>query len=357
MLRQAGLDTAKFEWKYFDARGSARCILAIALCLAAAIAAGMPREGMDAAYGAMSVGFGSFQREQRPATGARIFTSVMIAVSVLVGGLLGHSLFLATALVAVWGFGSALLIWLGAQTSWIGIQAAIALFLGIAYAGTAASAFERAAFVVLGGLLQTLLLFALCREGCESRTVPGKQRTDFSFAHLRREIAAELRPRSPALRFALRAAFTLALAQSLSRFMSLQNAYWVPMTALLVMKPDVGQSFTRALARLSGTIAGAAIATVIAAELHPGLWVIAALIVLFAWLCYNLLLVNYAVYTICITQYVVFLLSLAGLPTRVVFAHRVFNTILGGCLGLLVRVLWPKWEVHADAPTLASQVD
>lgn len=264
---------------------------------------------------------------------------------------------ISTLLVAVWGFGSALLIWLGAETSWIGIQAAIALFLGIAYADTAASAFERAAFVLLGGLLQTLVLFVICPEGCESKGVPAKQSADFSFAHMRRQIAAELRPRSPALRFALRAAFTLAIAQSLSRFMSLQNGYWVPMTALLVMKPDVGQSFTRALARLSGTIAGAAIATVIVAELHPGLWVIAVLVVAFAWLCYNLLLVNYAVYTVCITQYVVFLLSLAGLPTRVVVAHRIFNTVLGGCLGLLVRVLWPKWEVHADPPGLASAAD
>lgn len=86
MLRQASRDTAKFEWEYFDASGSARCILVIALCLAVGIAAGVPREGMDAAYGAMSVGFGSFQRELRPTNGGRIFTSIVMAVSVLLGG-------------------------------------------------------------------------------------------------------------------------------------------------------------------------------------------------------------------------------------------------------------------------------
>ena len=185
--------------------------------------------------------------------------------------------------------------------------------------------------------------------------MPGKLSPDLSLPGFRKQIAAELRPHSPALRFALRAAATLAIAESLSRFMSLQNGYWVPMTALLVMKPDLGLSFTRALARLSGTLVGAVIATVIVTYLHPGAWVIAVLIVLFAWLCYNLLLVNYAVYTICVTQYVVFLLAMAGLPAKVVVAHRVFNTVLGGGLALLLRVLWPQWETRAEGEAPADR--
>ncbi len=344
LLRQAGRETAKFEWQYFDSRGSIRCILAIALCLAAGIAFAMPREGMNAAYGAMSVGFGSFQKEQRPTTAARLVTSLAMAASVLVGSLLGNSLVLSILLVAVWSFATALLMALSTETSWIGMQAAIALFLGIAYAGSNGNPVFRAAYVLLGGLLQALILYLICRNGCESASVPAKTLPHLSLARIKLQITAELQPQSPALRFALRTAVTLAMAESLSRLMSLQNGYWVPMTALLVMKPEVGQSITRALARLLGTVAGAAIATVIVAELHPDMWVIAALIVLFAWLCYNLLLVNYAVYTVCITQYVVFLLAMAGLPTRVVVSHRVFNTLVGGGLAIALRILWPRWE-------------
>jgi hypothetical protein len=44
--------------------------------------------------------------------------------------------------------------------------------------------------------------------------------------------------------------------------------------------------------------------------------------------------VNYALFSVCITAYVVSLLSLAGLPGRLVAEHRVLNTLLGGSIAL-----------------------
>jgi uncharacterized membrane protein YccC len=49
--------------------------------------------------------------------------------------------------------------------------------------------------------------------------------------------------------------------------------------------------------------------------------------------------VNYAAFAACITAYVIFLLSLAGLPGREVAIHRAEATLIGGALAMLVHSL------------------
>ena len=70
------------------------------------------------------------------------------------------------------------------------------------------------------------------------------------------------------------------------------------MTALLVLKPDFRQTLTRGVARIAGTLVGVEIATLIAAGIRPGALALAVLVIVFAWLCYSLLQVNYAIYVV-----------------------------------------------------------
>lgn len=349
MFREIGLDTTQFDWSQTDVGASLRAIVAIAVCLGVGILLGHPREGMNGAYGAMSVAFGSFQKDRAASHAARYAASFLMAISILVGGLVGHSMVASILAVAVWGFWSGLLIALSTASAWIGIQAAIALFLAIAYAPSGPNEWMRAGFVLGGGLLQTLLLYLF--SWMEKPRVPRVWRMamtaldeQLTLDRLRDAVKADLHLNSPNFRFALRVAFALAVAQGLSHFMGLQNGYWVPMTALLVMKPDFSASYSRAFARMSGTLAGAIVATLIAAELRPSLWMLAGLVIVFAWLCYNLVRVNYAIYTICITSYVVFLLALAGLPAHAVVLHRIANTLIGGAIGLTTRTIYRHWE-------------
>ncbi|MES1261572.1 MAG: FUSC family protein, partial [Acidobacteriota bacterium] len=126
-----------------------------------------------------------------------------------------------------------------------------------------------------------------------------------------------------------------------ARHVSLDHGYWVPMTALLVLKPDFHQTLARVTMRIAGTLVGAALATLIAALMRPQPVVLALLVAVFATLCYCLLHVNYAAYSTCITIYVVFLLAMAGLPEIGMVAYRSLNTILGGAFALLVYALPP----------------
>jgi hypothetical protein len=82
---------------------------------------------------------------------------------------------------------------------------------------------------------------------------------------------------------------------------------------------------------------GAALATLIVTVSRPSLAVLALLLVIFAWLCYTLLRVNYATFTTSITVYIVFLLALAGLPEMATVKCRTLDTTIGGGFALIPR--------------------
>jgi uncharacterized membrane protein YgaE (UPF0421/DUF939 family) len=115
------------------------------------------------------------------------------------------------------------------------------------------------------------------------------------------------------------------------------------------MKGTLLQTFQRGLARILGTLAGAALATLIAATLRPDPWILAVLVVVFTGSCYLLIYVNYIAFAVCLTSYVVFLLALAGLPESAVIAHRSMNTILGGAIALAVHTVFSPIEKNSGS--------
>ena len=128
---------------------------------------------------------------------------------------------------------------------------------------------------------------------------------------------------------------TVAAAAELARYLALANGYWVPMTALIVLKPGFKETLQRGLERVAGTLLGAVLATLLARALPSEPITVAVLIMLFAWGAYALINVNYGLFAVFLTGYIVFLLDFGGLSTSVVVARRTVNTALGGGLALL----------------------
>jgi len=186
----------------------------------------------------------------------------------------------------------------------------------------------RAELVLGGGALQIFTVISLWHlEGVSDAGAAQEQVPEaLPFFH---------RMKTPSWSYVWRAALTLAVATAIYRWGSLANGYWFPMTALIVLRSDFCQTLVRGIARTLGTLAGAALATLLVAGLRPGAMSLAVLVLIFAWGSYALLNVNYAAYAVCITSYVVFLLGFAGLPTLAVVEHRSLNTVLGGALALL----------------------
>jgi uncharacterized membrane protein YccC len=165
-------------------------------------------------------------------------------------------------------------------------------------------------------------------------------------------LRANLTLRSNPCRHALRLAAALAFATAVYRLAALPRGYWFAMTTLLVLKPEFRETFVTGGARILGTLAGAGLATVLVVALGTHHAVLTVLLLAFVWSGYSLFRANYTIYTVCITGYVVLLLTLAGVAHPAATAWvRALNTALGGALGLLVYRLWPSWE-SAHVPSL-----
>ncbi|HLI76657.1 MAG TPA: FUSC family protein, partial [Acidobacteriaceae bacterium] len=143
--------------------------------------------------------------------------------------------------------------------------------------------------------------------------------------------------RSDTTGYVLKLVVTLGLSTALYRELHWRNGYWAPMTALLVLKPKWANTLSRGVARTAGTMVGAgfcaALAYLTPAFHHTTYFV---LIALTAYACFALQAVNYALFSLFLTMYTVFLFAFGGFSERSAADIRLLNTALGGLLALLI---------------------
>ncbi|HVA26873.1 MAG TPA: FUSC family protein, partial [Candidatus Baltobacteraceae bacterium] len=102
--------------------------------------------------------------------------------------------------------------------------------------------------------------------------------------------------------------------------------------------------FTRGIARIAGTAVGVAIATALVVLLPDTPHVSLAFAVLFVALGYATFQMNYGLYSLNVTAYVVFLLALLGVSEQAAILNRLIATAAGGTLAMVSYLVWPTWE-------------
>jgi uncharacterized membrane protein YccC len=157
-------------------------------------------------------------------------------------------------------------------------------------------------------------------------------------------------------RHAIRLTVALTIAVLAQHLLPLAHAQWIGLTVVLVLRPDFSSTFTRGIGRVGGTVAGAILASLIAA-FHPSEPAYVVLALLFAGLAFALFNVSYALFSVAITGYVVYLLAFGGAPEHTAAFDRVIATALGGALALLAYAAWPAWSRARIADDLADLVD
>lgn len=170
-------------------------------------------------------------------------------------------------------------------------------------------------------------------------------------------LRANLTMRSTAFRHALRLATILTIAAAGARLFELPRGYWMPLTIALVLKPDFHDTFAFSIARVTGTIVGAAGATALAVAFSPGPIGLNVLVLSFVWAAYAFGTANYALFSICITGYVVFLMALAGIPELEAAADRTIYTAVAGALALCAYIVWPTWSATEARPAIAAMLE
>ena len=161
---------------------------------------------------------------------------------------------------------------------------------------------------------------------------------------VRQILRANLTFRSTALRHALRVALLTAGGQILGFVLPWSRGYWVPLSVLVVLKPDYGGTISRAIQRVIGTIVGGLIAAGLAAGVRESEFQ-GFLIGGLAFAAFSVKPLNFGIYTIALTPLFMVMLNLLDKGDWQVTLLRIADTAIGGGLCLLGGyILLPDWE-------------
>jgi uncharacterized membrane protein YccC len=157
--------------------------------------------------------------------------------------------------------------------------------------------------------------------------------------------------------FTLRLMICMGVAALVSEVLPLQRSYWVPLTVAIVLKPDYGSVFARALQRGIGTIVGAVAGAVVLVLVH-GTWLLIPFAVLAALLPYGRSR-NYGLLSTFLTPLVVVLIDLLAPAGWRLAEDRLIDTLIGCAIALLVGFApWPmSWYAHLPRQFAQASLD
>ena len=167
-------------------------------------------------------------------------------------------------------------------------------------------------------------------------------------------VRANLAPDSAVLRHAVRLAVLLSVSDLVVRQVGVARGYWVPLTILVVLRPDFASTFQRGTFRVAGTIIGLLLATVLVHFVPGGQWYAIGLIAVFFFGMRLAGPANVGLSAVSLSALVVILLSLAGVSAHEAVVRRAVDTLIGGTLALVATLLWPVWEREVVAVRLAG---
>ncbi|WP_373546643.1 FUSC family protein [Chamaesiphon sp.] len=149
---------------------------------------------------------------------------------------------------------------------------------------------------------------------------------------------------SAIFRHALRLGVSLSVGVILYSITNLPMGYWITLTTMLVLKPNLGGTFQRFFQRVGGTILGAVVAAIIlvAISSKPILDIIIVITVFFG---VALIGFNYG-YSVVFLSIFILLITDTSNSTGWQFAQiRVLNTLIGAGLAFASHYfIWPNWE-------------
>ena len=147
--------------------------------------------------------------------------------------------------------------------------------------------------------------------------------------------------------FTLRLMICTGAAAILSEVLPLQRSYWLVLTVGIILKPDYGSVFARALQRGVGTVIGAVLGAVILIEVPYGPWLLLPFGVLAALLPYAKAR-SFGLAAVFLTPLVVLLIDLLDVAGWKLAEARLVDTVLAALVVLVIGYApWPTaWQAH-----------
>ena len=144
---------------------------------------------------------------------------------------------------------------------------------------------------------------------------------------------------SPIARHAVRLACAAASGAAIARFADVPAGYWIPLTVLLVMRPETAHTYTRCVGRVAGICFGVVVASALTLLWEPSGLAAAILAVMFLGITYVLSGFGYIAVTAAFGATIVLLLDITDASSSV--SDLLFAVVIGGALAVLFHVVVP----------------
>jgi uncharacterized membrane protein (TIGR01666 family) len=149
---------------------------------------------------------------------------------------------------------------------------------------------------------------------------------------------------STIFRHSLRLTITIMIGFIIGKILPFQNAYWIVLTIVVIMRQGYGLTKQRTFQRIFGTIAGGFIAFGILFLVHDST-IIGGLAIIALLFGFSFTPTNYKVGATFITIYVIFIYGILTPNIENLIQYRVLDTLVGALLSFLANYfLWPSWE-------------
>ncbi|SDC87853.1 Uncharacterized membrane protein YccC [Geodermatophilus telluris] len=170
-----------------------------------------------------------------------------------------------------------------------------------------------------------------------------------------RDLADRTLGSSDTREFAVRLVLCMSIAEVARQLLPIERPYWVLLTVAIVLKPDFGSVFTRAVQRGAGTLLGVLIGSLLLSVLPGPAWVVAAL-ALAAGLLPWARGANFGLFSVFQTPVIILLLDLAVPGGPGLVGARLVDTLIGCAIVLVAGyLLWPQtWRAPLDEALRAA---
>ncbi|NYJ07447.1 FUSC family protein [Petropleomorpha daqingensis] len=189
----------------------------------------------------------------------------------------------------------------------------------------------------------------------EERAGAAVVREDLDWRTRARDLADRTIASPESRSFAVRLALCMSIAEVTRQLLPIPRPYWVLLTVAIVLKPDFGSVFTRAVQRGVGTVLGVLVGSLLLTVLPRSPWILVAMAAAAAVLPWARG-ANFGLFSVFLTPLVILLLDLAVPSGSGLVVARLLDTLIGCAIVLVFGyLLWPQtWRAPLDEALRAA---
>jgi uncharacterized membrane protein YccC len=147
----------------------------------------------------------------------------------------------------------------------------------------------------------------------------------------------------PVLVHSARTAVVAVASMLVAQLFRLPEAYWAPITTLVITQSSLGAAFAVSWQRFVGTVLGAVVGAIVASQFGPHLLVFGTCVFILG-LVRALVRLDLTAYRFgAVTLAIVLLVPRTGSPWQIAF-HRFAEVSVGIGVALMLAVVWPERE-------------